>query len=1147
MDYSKTEHTENIPQSFSSHFSNDQFASSPCFGGFAKFSEHQLIASESIATGSFEPVAWCYRFNENVVEVRSTKANEPVIACLDSQLLAVHSGASLITIMQVAHGRIRSTDYIVVAGEDEITKNLFIFFFDPLSLRIYCKACPITKKSEVVCMNFSPEFKGVSKLLNALVLALKDGRIVIARVILTLNGPSLIDWTQQKLPPNEIATTIYTFVDSHHSTFVTVFVGTNLGSVTGIKVPENQYNKIFVIPSTNPVPVTCLDFDGPDNSRKFLGLLYIGYGNMKGKNTSTPTRVYTVDVRVEMKEVPKEIKLHPYTHCSFSDVAKICIRKHGAKHNAIIIHKQTINDNTRYAISVIALSAGKSRIVQEPIEMATEGSLQILDAVSIGTELVVMFTDKIAGYDVTYDEGVKHLLEIPRFSDWFDDKSFGQVLQSNENIPKIRKEKVDELFIDFLLGFAGLDGQSKYPPDNTTQLSLLFADIMESELEILQKHCIIYYLLRDYSKSKIYDLYGKTYFLPTNFRLLMDGYWNMDHGFTEIGVQQLTNTTVEPDFVDNIFMVLLVRKSYQSLLQILSTTQYASGLQIAHGEAKIDEHRIWIEMLLKNGDVMDAYLYQRKHVSDYKILVLKRIFDACFMPGSDPKNIKKLLTLPYSSTEEQFLIQYCTMLDVIAAQDFLMMYYIHHSRFIDAIKTYEKYFVGIKRDEKSAQRDAIVESVRMMLPDIVVMKLHKNVNENISAQLDAENQLHPLSTSQVTKLQQDPIVYQKTLLNAAEKRRDVIEPPRVVPTYSISEIDAEENDYFKKHADMVEAMGLTRAALGKKKLEYASDKMKQPHTYQQTAFDRVRNSHPLSPFSKNVKSPVLSTANFRRESFLSQVMQTYPTVPLKMDKVAKPDEQAMDVDVIEIIDDNDGGELTESEQQTGSLNVSKSMESINQPLDLSQSLSAMISGRSSTESLSRSPFADILSSPKPAFAATAPPLVNLSPFSPPHVVAAAKRSAAAAMLRGKTETTKPADMNVSRPVPETAKHAEQSNVGEKVERRLRNTPARIKRNISDRSDEDADEKLHASETATKPEVKAKAVKKVASKVATGGVSKTRSTAGGDGGARKVRSTAKKDEPMTLDELTVPATRSRTVAKGTVETKGKAPVRQTRRK
>ena len=141
-----------------------------------------------------------------------------------------------------------------------------------------------------------------------------------------------------------------------------------------------------------------------------------------------------------------------------------------------------------------------------------------------------------------------------------------------EEVQQARRNLDGELFIDRLLGCFGVDvkngddhdnnddhGTSAttkkqwYPPKNRASMLELVRTIIDNEqFEEIQKHCIVYYLLKEDGNHRRPLDYAKEFMIPVHFQLLMDGYWAMDHGRFQVwesaGLACFTITSQLDDF-----------------------------------------------------------------------------------------------------------------------------------------------------------------------------------------------------------------------------------------------------------------------------------------------------------------------------------------------------------------------------------------------------------------------------------------------------------------------------------------------------------------------------------------------------------------------------------------------------------------------
>ncbi|KAG5457021.1 MAG: nuclear pore complex assembly-domain-containing protein [Olpidium bornovanus] len=89
-------------------------------------------------------------------------------------------------------------------------------------------------------------------------------------------------------------------------------------------------------------------------------------------------------------------------------------------------------------------------------------------------------------------------------------------------------------------------------------LSNLIDTIYEAtDRDILQRHCLVYYLLKDWGMGG--DEFATKFGIPRPYRMAMDGYWNMDHDQWEDAVRNLADPAVIPDLAFKILGTIHAR------------------------------------------------------------------------------------------------------------------------------------------------------------------------------------------------------------------------------------------------------------------------------------------------------------------------------------------------------------------------------------------------------------------------------------------------------------------------------------------------------------------------------------------------------------------------------------------------------------
>lgn len=86
-------------------------------------------------------------------------------------------------------------------------------------------------------------------------------------------------------------------------------------------------------------------------------------------------------------------------------------------------------------------------------------------------------------------------------------------------------------------------------------------------------------------------------------------------------------------------------------------------------------------------------------------------------------NINRLLSLPLDVEEEAFMIKYCLQSPHPFCKDFLIMYYVHHGRYIEAIKLNDQLRAQEGPHSGSGgkagiNRNAIIENLKLLLPEV---------------------------------------------------------------------------------------------------------------------------------------------------------------------------------------------------------------------------------------------------------------------------------------------------------------------------------------------------------------------------------------------------------------------------------------------
>ena len=277
-----------------------------------------------------------------------------------------------------------------------------------------------------------------------------------------------------------------------------------------------------------------------------------------------------------------------------------------------------------------------------------------------------------------------------------------------DKIEMIRsRRESNTLFIDRLLQVIQVD-PSAYPPQSFTDLVELTNSILSSESDELKKFCIIYYLLLD-RKNESAGLFCQKHFLPFNFVCLIEGYWHIDQEQLKEGINKLSNSSVNPDWISELFEIVL-RKEELELV-----TKFWNWRQLDF------DPTILLSVLLK-VDPVNAFYFSREHS------LFKEFLANVLALENLEKKFDFILSLPLNDAEEEYLTSHSNENETI--NDLSFVYFASRGRFPEAIR--------ILKENKSASRKRISNDIRKILPNIQL--------QMISDTKEYIKELRPLST-----------------------------------------------------------------------------------------------------------------------------------------------------------------------------------------------------------------------------------------------------------------------------------------------------------------------------------------------------------------------------------------------------------------
>ncbi len=108
-------------------------------------------------------------------------------------------------------------------------------------------------------------------------------------------------------------------------------------------------------------------------------------------------------------------------------------------------------------------------------------------------------------------------------------------------------------------------GRKIYPPKTPQQLHDLHQRVVSSDTTLHNKHCLIFYLLKDLSQihhepNELSAKFAKDVHIENRFQTFIEGLWELDHLHFANAVDLLTHPSIIPTFPDEILFALLKSK-----------------------------------------------------------------------------------------------------------------------------------------------------------------------------------------------------------------------------------------------------------------------------------------------------------------------------------------------------------------------------------------------------------------------------------------------------------------------------------------------------------------------------------------------------------------------------------------------------------
>ena len=205
-----------------------------------------------------------------------------------------------------------------------------------------------------------------------------------------------------------------------------------------------------------------------------------------------------------------------------------------------------------------------------------------------------------------------------------------------------------------------------YPPRTINDLRELHKRIVSSPIALVNKHCLLFYLLKDlspsiHSETEIAASFARTVHLPNKFWTFLEGLWALDRLQFQTATEYLTHPSLLPTFPEEILNVLLKHAGETGSGRGKDEALALAYYHTVQPPLKSEEVRESFFAYLADRSVTEAFYFARARPQDEQRRLLELLISQTLQSFSGERRAERgveLVDLPLNADEEEWFEEF---------------------------------------------------------------------------------------------------------------------------------------------------------------------------------------------------------------------------------------------------------------------------------------------------------------------------------------------------------------------------------------------------------------------------------------------------------------------------------------------------------